>query len=773
MTKKAFRVSALQALMTLFPMIYTGNVLATIPSTAAVNTDKQNSFVHDQTSQVIDQVNMIACLISGMDPAEMVNKGPYVALVNKKTCDSSSRSDASGSTSDSSGSSQASYMRAIIDSTRADNNSPMRVKAWVENEEGGQSMTIFINILATSSPSSSNPYGVFRMDYASPNSQSGSPLMQGFIDAATTGLTFVDQSNRGGGGGGGGGSSGPELTQLVLNTSGTTTGSGAASFPDESGISVTPLTFAFGYDSTHFRRQKNSANDRCFSRLLTDAGESIWRYGLYDTATGDRIDLKSGFPVSVTISDKTYQGFMGYYGLSFPSSVASQLTDNMTITQFDGQTNTNYKLKISHGRLTKFTKKSRTLASIDHIPFQFFAQNAITGMPSEATGKMLQAYWNQSNSSFIVTGSSQCSQNGCFLKDFETPITITGSSLAGQVQGGMHGFSQPLGGDLFIPATTMQDSAQNVIYREAKLLYPNDVVEVLGKTFHCISNCMTTASLANFAAHPSSSRPFASNENFGPTPSSSIVNYQMNDAGEMVASTDSAAAVWTADQSALNGTPYMGGIRSGRLVTDADLSSLQCEGSGSGTFYCDWKAEQVDNYYVWETGPSTWNQFAGLQDTQGAFVSFDAPKVVNYTVPSDSTVYGQYAGHSIALQYGGFGQLWGIPGSCVDGDNNAVSCDTQNARYVPAFSIPDTVGQNLVTDSEDSTKQYLVKWLDREVRFKKVDPANCSSLTLGDISQLPSATGLKDPSNSASDIYIGAKPDLTDAPRVIHGVVQY
>lgn len=38
---------------------------------------------------------------------------------------------------------------------------------------------------------------------------------------------------------------------------------------------------------------------------------------------------------------------------------------------------------------------------------------------------------------------------------------------------------------------------------------------------------------------------------------------------------------------------------------------------------------------------------------------------------------------------------------------------------------------------------------------------------------LPTAADLKDPSNPASDIYIGTQPEVTAAPRVIHGEVKY
>lgn len=135
--------------------------------------------------------------------------------------------------------------------------------------------------------------------------------------------------------------------------------------------------------------------------------------------------------------------------------------------------------------------------------------------------------------------------------------------------------------------------------------------------------------------------------------------------------------------------------------------------------------------------------------------------------------YGNYANKSIVLQYGGFGELWGIPGVCVSSlTNEKVSCNTANSRYVPSFVIPfdEAIGR-----VNNGATPYLSKWLDREIRFASKNTAVCDAagVTLGASVTLPDASGLMDPSDSASSIYIGAKPTVTDAPRVIHFDVKY
>ncbi len=91
---------------------------------------------------------------------------------------------------------------------------------------------------------------------------------------------------------------------------------------------------------------------------------------------------------------------------------------------------------------------------------------------------------------------------------------------------------------------------------------------------------------------------------------------------------------------------------------------------------------------------------------------------------------------------------------------------------MPEFIIP--FDQATGTVSAGGTS-YLVKWLDREIRFAKKDVAVCQAagLSLPVGVTLPDNSSLQDPSDPASAIYIGSKPAVTDAPRVIHGAVQY
>jgi hypothetical protein len=53
-----------------------------IPANSPYVTDPQNIYVQDDTSQGIANLNMVLCIIGSTSPGDMVNAGPYIALVD-------------------------------------------------------------------------------------------------------------------------------------------------------------------------------------------------------------------------------------------------------------------------------------------------------------------------------------------------------------------------------------------------------------------------------------------------------------------------------------------------------------------------------------------------------------------------------------------------------------------------------------------------------------------------------------------------------------------
>jgi hypothetical protein len=735
--------------------------LAAPPATAPYTTDSQFTYVEDATSQSIGQVNMIVCFMSAMRPDALVNEGNYIALVDQNQCDKNHRSSSSNSGAGDGATQSADYMTATVNSSRASNTDPMIAKIWIaDDNENGQS-TIYAHLSASDAPSTANPYGVFRLDFCGkPNTPGSACMMNGFLQGGDGSLAYYQTENQ------------PDrsaTTALKLTSVGTSSGSGRIDAQQTEGSVSTEMSFDFAYDSSLFLR-----GDQCFSRDASDpeTGQSVWRYGLYDADSGERIARDSGFPIEYSSGGTTYHGFLGYWGLSLPASAMATLTSGSTVQKVDyasGSTpvRTDYTVVLAPGKLTKYTKASRTLHDMDQIRFNAWIGDA-TGLFTGATSNSsYELYWDEASGQFKVTGQMVCGNSGCQTHSLDAVQNVSAGFWAAN---GVQGWAQSLGGELYIDlhdaGDTVVSSEIAVVYRRQDAVYPSD----FPATLYCVSNCPTAATLQSyFAGSSTDTSPFgASFDHWSPTPAAGVLSYSgdtanallLDDGGNGVALTDAVAYAQR--------PMYQSGVRSGRLV--ANLADAECA-PDSGT-YCDYRIGSADVYYVWETGPNNWNQFAAVKDAGGSFVQFDAPLQLSFDVPQGAQ-YGEYAGKSLVLQYGGFGNLWGIPGSCVSHLTNLPeSCDGPEARYVPEFVIPHDATTGVVRDGQT---EYLVKWLEREIRFARKPLADCTNAGLATQSGavLPTEADLKDPSDPNSTIYNGAQPTVTDTPRVVQGEVKY
>jgi hypothetical protein len=742
------------------------------PATSPYFTDAQASHVEDATSESIGQVNMITCVIHSMRPDALVNQGAYVALIDKNKCDAAKQSSTANS-SDSSGASQApEYMTAVVNSTRASNTAPMLVSAWISINQEGTPVTVFAHLSATAAPTSTDPYGAFRLDYCGKAASGGSScMMNGYMQAGNGALSYYEID------GGGGGS---EVTALALSSVGTTSGSGSVSVNRSFNSNTDTSVFDFAYNPNYFLRSDGNSN-MCFSRDANDpdAGISVWRYGLYDAVTGERLTRKSGFPIQYSSGGATYQGYVGYYGLSSQPG-APEPADGSTVAKIDYQsgsaTTASYTVVSKGGRLTRFRRQNTTLKLIDQIHFNTFVGNA-TGSGLSDSNTQYEMYWDEGSSKFVTVGKMQCGPSGCQTTPLNPAVSVD-PSFWSDGNMGIQGWSQSLGGDLFVDLTNVGTSvdATAVAYHVQDLVYPDD--SSLPAALYCVNNCPIASTLHDYLVQGTATSPFIPTTYNSWQPTTAPIPYSLS-GNVLVNGADPVVDTASADYQ--NSQMYQNGVMSGRLV--ASLEDAQCGTDQNGhPQYCDWKISSADVYYQWQTGPNSWDHFTAVKDSGGNFVPFDAPLNVSFKVPanlSGSSPYGNYANTNLILQYGGFGDLWGIPGSCVrPQDNTVVDCNTSGAevRYVPAFAIPydpNATAQQGVVTAGDAT--YLVKWLDREIRFAQQPAATCSSAGLqATHAALPDATGLHDPSDPSSGVYNGIEPQPTNtAPRVIQGDVMY
>ena len=710
---------------------------ADIPSTAPYVTDPQNLHVQDETSDGIANLNMVLCVVGALDPSEMVNAGPYIALVDMNKC----QSNGSGSTG------VTNYATATVDVTRADNSSPMIGKVWLSFTNDRGVANVFAYLSATQSPSSTSPYGVFRLDYI--GKMGGQTGFNGFVDAQPTSISQFE--------------TGANSNNSAMTLNATSTNSGSGTIQAIGGASID-----FAYDASHFRRT-DGTNDLCFDRAKANADVSVWQYGTYSAVDGSRVDLAHpGFPILATYQNASYYGFASYWGVNFQGLDLNSIPDaqpiaGLTITDQRPNNSTTYTFSKVGGKLTKWTQQATTLHSLDGIPIMVGTD--LTGQTSgnaSVTGfQNWQMQWNSATQTFTVTGSQQCGNNGCVVTSISPAATVNAGSFNLMP---ISGWANSYGGSINIPPTgAPHQDGDAVNYYEQATVIPGTAALSL----YCLSQCPTAAAFATFQSGNGQSAPYGNGtaQQWFSAPAASTVSYSF-DAGGLEDVSGAAPVALVLEQSTAygSGSQYGNGINSGRLF-DAPLSLANCPaGTPAGTV-CEPANPSV--YYTWQTGPNQWNQSLWLS-ANGNVVPFDAPQNVAYTVPTGAA-YGTFAGLPILLQFDGFGNLEGIPGYCVDPVSNAtVDCSTANSRYVPLFSIPDATTLTL-----PSSAQIIVKALNGEYRLKNLGASSasaCASMALTPTT--PPSGGTHDPSSASDSEYLGTQPTVSGAPKVIDGVKQ-
>ena len=122
-----------------------------------------------------------------------------------------------------------------------------------------------------------------------------------------------------------------------------------------------------------------------------------------------------------------------------------------------------------------------------------------------------------------------------------------------------------------------------------------------------------------------------------------------------------------------------------------------------------------------------------------------------------------YDNATFYLEYGGHGDLWGLPSFCISRKNGEkTSCSNDGTtRWIEEITIPAT---SIATQTKDRTTHYMVKPLDIEQTMKKASSSSvctAAGLSLGGLS-LPDVSRYSDPD-------IGAKPSVKGPPAVVAG----
>lgn len=756
--------------------------LVVIPTRASLaqtdfEKDKTATFVHERASEALDQVNTIMCMFdqTRYGDSTLLNSGYYTALVDESLCgdrDSTEKSNNSSS-GDTSANNAASYTEFKVKSERANPTDPQIVSAFVKvNGPNGMPMNVQAKFTITEGASEFNPVGAFTMSYQGSVGGVPVPIMKGLVKAQRDNLGRVvikyAESM---------GFNGQEIfgvkAALLKNTEG---GSGSTFQKETQGMGGGPgggspsqATTHFGYDKSFFKRKdvKEGAApaEACLSR--TSFETSAWRYGLYNKDTGARIPVNSGFPVNTQADGRGQFGFLSFHGLFFPPGGPS-LTDGSTVYRVErganGPVSTPYTLTVKDGKLKRYVRSEVSLGSLKSIPLE----GMVPFFGDSNPNSLKRFQWDGSQLKIVATASmSQAGGPPAWtpltpnqpITDQTTlmfgDIGIYSQALGGQGRIKLANCVPVVGGNPMIGGVrcSAPTADTKVIFFKESLVAPGD--STVPTTLRCYDNCPKASGSGMDKNDPSYPNDGITAHNY--TYTSGIIRDGANPA---TLSEAQSGKSW--------------GFGSGPMFdpNPTNLAALGCPWDANQV--CAWKAwGELSEFFVWETGPNSWNKFTSVIDGNGNVVSLDPPLAVQYVYPTVGTggvnptaVDQKFAGNTFYLQYGGFGNLQGIPGKCFNPENPSdtdIDCSKPGRRWVPEFTIP----SGSVAKNGNGVDAYYVKPLEVEQRMAKVEDSKCSALKAPDLSGMwPNL----DTEWTAPNL--GSEPEISGAPKVVAGVIQ-
>ena len=159
-------------------------------STSDYNMDGTQTFVFEESADVLDTVNSILCQMGQTRPGLMMNENNYSAQIDLGKCQDT-------------GSDAPSYETWYVNSSRA-SGEPMYIKAWVPNDQdddGTNDGYINAKMAVKLPPSSDYPVGFFNMNFKMLGND-GTESMKGFMKTKKTSggnqLQFYMPMNMGG-----------------------------------------------------------------------------------------------------------------------------------------------------------------------------------------------------------------------------------------------------------------------------------------------------------------------------------------------------------------------------------------------------------------------------------------------------------------------------------------------------------------------------------------------------------------------------------------------
>jgi hypothetical protein len=705
---------------------------------------KQRFHLWNEALQPVEMVNSILCFTNQMRAEEFINDGPYMVLADENAC----FAENGGEDSQSSGSSnQPAYTKAIITSERENDTSPLIVSAWLPemtggDDEGGEQAIKFKAVISGGA-SDGDPFGQFTFNYgfyediSYDNALGGGEVKTIDVDNKIGFTFFQDEDDF------------SQSASVVMNSD-RSEGIALTSQSYQQGSAA----FALAFNDNNMLLQKGQTYDElgfnndnqvglCFSR--SDIMETVHRYDLYSATTGEMVELNSGFSFkydSNSDSDNDSYGHIGYWGVWTEGD--QELSSGTVITL---ETHGNgeqaaeaetYTVVSAPGKLVKKSLETLNLSEASGINFSYWSETAHQqGYNAWVVRYKTVAGDSVGSDGFYITHGQRWGENG------EEQVAVTEELVSLEDNEILHLYSNQLGGQV----RYKQGNSNFSFFKESFMTGSENATGELfaanSATLHCFDRCpigeLESSDLETWDG------PFSTN----PSTINDAIEYTISNVGSnpltLMRSSNSEAVQYASglSEESLQNTPNAWGIQSGAMVTAAVKAGM------SNTWDTD-DASVVTEFYIWETGPNNWNKMSTVKDSVGDYLTFDKPIQITYlhTDAKDRTGdAGDYDNQTFMLNYGGNGDLWGIP----------FVQDNDTGRHSSAFNLAD--GALLGFNDE-----YVVKAREIEGMMAQAE-GQCSDLSIAE-PEVPVPTSITGSAN------IGAMPTVTDAPKAIGGVLQ-
>ncbi|MCA8976245.1 MAG: hypothetical protein KDC98_16110 [Planctomycetes bacterium] len=682
-------------------------------------TDQTRMWVRDDSMETLDTVNMILGSLSQTHYTDQTNLGPYRCLVADE-----SRGGGGGER----GQSGPSYEKWNVESTRASNSDPQVVKFWIEQDDAmGQDIpaTIYGRLTVNEEPSDSKPLGSFSLHFKclprEAASTSTDTIFQGYLRTVEgldtqTEVEFYMWHGDPDGTVPSGEFHTRERVHVVGNP-GDDSGRAYSEYkyaannvPGMGGGSFTEAgEYQLQFNASYVALEDVTNGNSLDVKDRSNFDSYVFRYGLYDATTEDRVVRMSGFPVEDVNGN---YGWAGFHGIWFPENVT--LTNGMTVYRRGRANNTltPYTVVTVPGRLEKRSRAAITLADIQNEDLEMF---------DSTLGQEIRARFTGADFVRVATRS-----NGQWTPE-SSQVSIAGSFSTGQW---VNTWSQARGSVEFAWPATLNGSVPAFVWSSTTINADSPELANGDLTLHGYFHMLRaniTSNQANWQNAETPYLPDATDVNTG----NQVYVFDKETLMLQLGSVD----VNFGTGVTVNSGPGTYGLNCGPLFATA-LTSFN-------------EMPNQTTTYEWTIGSNDWNQLRTLKDADGNYVTFDEPLRFTYTHSEQGS---PYDGRTFFLEWTGM-DLHGIP----------YDESSEDHRWYPAFNIPTgttlTAGQNT----------YKVKQLEGEQVMVSVNDPNtvfaAQGFDLGTPLSAPTSAPWTDPA-------IGAMPTITAAPLYVGGVLQ-